>query len=350
MKNAEFALSVKPDDPEANLTVGRYYCFVRKNWELGLPLLVKGKDAKLAAVAKLELTQPTEASQQEKLGATWYDLARKIRKAADKAPYLRRSRDWYERAQAGATGLIGLRIAKRLEELYKLVSASGKIPITKGLVGAWNLNEGKGKKAIDASGKGFHGEIRGTTPRSWVNGGRLGRVVLEFDGRSTYVKLDRTSTWNSLEAFTVAMWVYKNPASREFMVLLTRQDGTTIQESFSFAFTEGRLYCLFHPEGGGERRGIREDEPFPTGKWHHVAVTYGTSGLKLYRDGKQTQHNPGARGRMKSEKNPMILGGNQDGVDDVARAGIFSGKIARVRIYNRELSAAEIDELAKTDR
>ncbi len=55
-------LKESPDDPEANLVVGRYACFSKGDWEKGLPMLVKCSDETLKAAAKLE----AEASDPEK--------------------------------------------------------------------------------------------------------------------------------------------------------------------------------------------------------------------------------------------------------------------------------------------
>ena len=48
---AEVTLSVEPDNPKANLTVGRYACFIENDWKRGLPCLARGSDARLKAAA-----------------------------------------------------------------------------------------------------------------------------------------------------------------------------------------------------------------------------------------------------------------------------------------------------------
>ena len=46
-QNAESVLKTKPDDPEANLAVGKYKCFVKADWTHGLAMLAKGSDSDL---------------------------------------------------------------------------------------------------------------------------------------------------------------------------------------------------------------------------------------------------------------------------------------------------------------
>ena len=52
---ADEKLKTNPDDPQANLALGRYRCFAKGDWEAGLPLLAKSGDAALASLAKKAL-------------------------------------------------------------------------------------------------------------------------------------------------------------------------------------------------------------------------------------------------------------------------------------------------------
>lgn len=62
MKPQLVALKLDPANPEANLAVGRWYCFSNDDWEDGLPLLAAGSDANLKAVATGDLSQPEACS------------------------------------------------------------------------------------------------------------------------------------------------------------------------------------------------------------------------------------------------------------------------------------------------
>lgn len=52
VKKAELKLAEKPDDPEANLTLGKYLAFVKGDWEGAIPHLSMGSDAILKAAAE----------------------------------------------------------------------------------------------------------------------------------------------------------------------------------------------------------------------------------------------------------------------------------------------------------
>ena len=58
----EKKLKVAPDDPIANLSVGKFHCFVRSDWEKGLAFLARGSDADLKALAASEQAGPSDAT------------------------------------------------------------------------------------------------------------------------------------------------------------------------------------------------------------------------------------------------------------------------------------------------
>ena len=74
-KKAQGSLKANPADPEANLTVGRWFCFYKGDWTTGLPLLAKGSDEKLKPIAVEELKSPFDAEQQAHLADAWWELA-----------------------------------------------------------------------------------------------------------------------------------------------------------------------------------------------------------------------------------------------------------------------------------
>jgi curved DNA-binding protein CbpA len=108
------ALAADPDNREANLAAGQWYCFERGQWKKGLPLLAKGADADLAAVAQQEIAGADNPRDQLKLADAWWQRAE-----ADRSPMkpaiLSRAVYWYERALPRLSGLEKVRAEKRLE-------------------------------------------------------------------------------------------------------------------------------------------------------------------------------------------------------------------------------------------
>jgi hypothetical protein len=115
VKLAEEELKRHPDDPDANLAVGKFLCFVKGDWDGGAPHLSRGADRDLAAAAKLDLARPSEPNAQLAVGNAWWDLSQ------DPKPGLkataRRAATWYRKALPALSGLQRLSTEKRLSEV-----------------------------------------------------------------------------------------------------------------------------------------------------------------------------------------------------------------------------------------
>lgn len=113
---ARKVLVERPDDPEANLTVGRYGCWVKGDFHTGLPLLAKGSDATLKGLAKREMAGASEV--QEKLGIAnlWWDLAQGQRGTVHQN-LERHAGELYRSIVDHLSGLNRSLVEKRLESL-----------------------------------------------------------------------------------------------------------------------------------------------------------------------------------------------------------------------------------------
>jgi hypothetical protein len=80
-------LKTKPEDPEANLRVGKFYCLVAGDWTRGLSALAKGSDLELRALAELETAaqqtlkagKKVDDAERIKIGDLWYDRVKSER-------------------------------------------------------------------------------------------------------------------------------------------------------------------------------------------------------------------------------------------------------------------------------
>jgi hypothetical protein len=109
-------LDRRSDDARARLTVGRYLCLVKGNWDNGLKLLAASSDAALAALARKDLANPVDADAQALLADAWWDLAESQSGPAAKIEMRRRAAFWYRRALAGLSDEMDrVRVQKRLD-------------------------------------------------------------------------------------------------------------------------------------------------------------------------------------------------------------------------------------------
>jgi DNA-binding beta-propeller fold protein YncE len=94
-------LASRPDDPAANVAVGRFRCYEKGDWDQGLPLLARGGDD-LAELARKDLTGAADAAAQARLGDLWWERAEK--EGENRAGPQRRARFWYLRALPRLSG------------------------------------------------------------------------------------------------------------------------------------------------------------------------------------------------------------------------------------------------------
>lgn len=91
-------LRSNPDDPQANLLVGRYVCFVQGHWEEGLPMLARGSDPNLKDLASKDVDGPETPEAMADLADEYWDLP-DTKQTPQRASH-ERAAHWYEQAVA----------------------------------------------------------------------------------------------------------------------------------------------------------------------------------------------------------------------------------------------------------
>lgn len=141
IRQAIEVLKDKPDDPDANLTMGRFLCLIKGSWHQGLPHLAKGSEPTLRALAAQESTNPPDSATQLDLGDAWWDLIEEnddnleVRLALQiaglktwwellsldhtrvKPQMQRRAYYWYQQAAPRLGGLTRARVESRMKTL-----------------------------------------------------------------------------------------------------------------------------------------------------------------------------------------------------------------------------------------
>jgi hypothetical protein len=129
VKAGEQALASKPDDPAANLAVGKWNCLHLGDWDKGIPQLAKSGDAKLAAAAVAERDDKLLAASD-----AWSAAAESL-SGAEKLAALRHSLEVYQEASESLKGLEQLKAAKRVTEVSEvLAQAENQSPAVGGMV------------------------------------------------------------------------------------------------------------------------------------------------------------------------------------------------------------------------
>lgn len=155
-------------------------------------------------------------------------------------------------------------------------------------------------------------------------------LAIALNGEDSFIQLPATLA--NHEEITVVTWVYWN-------------GGTPWQRIFDFGNSESEYMNLtprmrFAIKNGGTEQHL-DASALPEGKWTHVAVTLGTSGSRLYKNGVLVNESTDVTIRPIDFK-PILnyIGRAQTEVP------LFDGKMDDFRIYNYELTADEIERLA----
>ncbi|MFM1770268.1 MAG: hypothetical protein RJA22_2797 [Verrucomicrobiota bacterium] len=144
-------------------------------------------------------------------------------------------------------------------------------------------------------------------------------------------------------AFTLAVWVY-NPDLRSKETVVAWASRPLNCAEFSYGSGRGRSEGAFASYGAGNT-GFDGGAP-PAGQWHHLAWTYaggGNGAFRVYVDGRLATERQFSLRTKRGE--PLRVGAAWD-----ARAGVpwtpFSGALAEVRIWDRELSEQAVRNAA----
>jgi hypothetical protein len=126
-------LKEKPDDPAANTAMGRFLCFVKEEWDRGLPMLAKGQDGTLKKLAEKDLSAPESSDDQKWLCESWMAAVGNEQSRLRKDNITERARFWFDQVESKLLSEDRPKILKRLETLEK--AAAPRTPATKSTPG-----------------------------------------------------------------------------------------------------------------------------------------------------------------------------------------------------------------------
>src|SRR3989344_494681 len=232
--------------------------------------------------------------------------------------------------------------ATEIQALYNSGAAKFAPPTDKGLVGYWSMNEGTGTVAGDGSGNENRGTLTGGP--TWVDGKR--GKALNFDGNDDLVNAGSATSLDQLPAITVSAWIYpRNVAAASDDVFSKRTAAGASGWKFGPSSTgAGRL--SFVVDYDTDLNHTSNSNVISANVWQHIAISWDGStsaaNARIYINGVETtyaQTTNGTTNRVSDAANPLTIGAQSDGGNP------YNGLIDEVRIYNRALSAAEIQTL-----
>jgi hypothetical protein len=194
------------------------------------------------------------------------------------------------------------------------------------LVAAYNFNEGSGTIVNDASGSGNNGTISGAT---WTTSGKYGNA-LSFNGSNSRVTVPDSSSLHLTTGMTLEAWVYPTMISSVWRDVIEKgNDNYYLMATAQFAGgVPGTCGTWAEPPVYGT-------SILPVNAWSHLASTYDGATLRLYVNGGEVA-SKSASGSIGVTTDALTFG------SDPFYGQYLSGRIDDIRIYNRSLTAAEI--------
>jgi hypothetical protein len=190
------------------------------------------------------------------------------------------------------------------------------------LVAYWKFDESSGIIASDSSGNGKTGTLYNGPV--WSNLGKVGNA-LSFDGVNDYVEILHP-TGNLVGPLTFAAWIYP------------RGDGILInkENSWEVAVIGGSIQWAFNNADPGWVWKSTGYSP-SLNQWTHVAVVYDILANQVisYVNGAPISNIP-ISGSITTTTENLRIGGR------TATSQYFNGMIDEVKVWNRTLSASEI--------
>ena len=220
-----------------------------------------------------------------------------------------------------------------------IIALEGKEGITEGdirtgLVGHWKLDEATSTAAYDYSDGENTGVLTNAPER--LTTGCKGGICLNFNGTDKYVTIGSTSTLEATGDMTLAVWMYPTNCAAGRQGIVSK----AYNNEFDLLLESNCAVSFFQGDGTWEEIAEPEGLSAPENVWTHITVvrTASDDTLSFYQNG-MLLGTDAYVGDPTASANPIIIG-KRDGT-----TYYFNGRVDDVRVYDRALSADEVNHL-----
>jgi hypothetical protein len=163
--------------------------------------------------------------------------------------------------------------------------------------------------------------------------------AMSFDGSNDYVDAG-TSAILDVDYVTISAWINASSwDSGSFNYIVSKETVASPYHGYELRNSFGSIQFVV---AIGVTEYLLNSTLPTTGVWHHLAGTYDGETMLLYVDGAQVNSNTSPSGVMRKASGQSLYIGEGQAYPNRR----FVGQIDDVRIYNRALSASEIQSLA----
>ena len=206
----------------------------------------------------------------------------------------------------------------------------------------WNFAATTGTDATDFSGNLVNGILRNGLTHAPT-------PYLTFDGEDDLVEVPDSDLYQ-LSAGTVSLWFLPTTIGTQMGLVSKDSSGNDAGGHMGiYLDADGRVQARL--QSNNETYSVYSETPVAPGVWHHIAFNFGgNEGMSLYVDNIAGGIDPYTGGTIRNRE-PLAIGVSTDNSGDLTVEPInkaFSGKIAEVQIYDRQLLSSEVTGLMMT--
>jgi triacylglycerol esterase/lipase EstA (alpha/beta hydrolase family) len=186
--------------------------------------------------------------------------------------------------------------------------------------------------ANDESGNENNGAVSGAT----LTTDRFGNddSAFEFDGSDDYIEISHDPVLNISDSIAISIWIkYDNSPASSYEDIVMKGNSTY---GFQFSLSDGQI--MFHVLSDGWRNLNSGVTPEPN-KWYHIVGTYDGKVQKIYING-ELKATADWEGTIATSTDPLYFGYKVAGDNNW-----YKGSLDDFRLYNRSLTATEVDSL-----
>ncbi len=209
-----------------------------------------------------------------------------------------------------------------------------------------DFEDGAVSTAFDNSGNSHHGEYKGGAVAG-ASGWNGEGTAVALDGTDDYVEIADHEAFDMPEG-TIA--IRFNPDEVSGTQALISRDSSHYDGGghFRLVVTDSGALSLRMQDQSGNHTLATDAGVVTAGNWHHVAVTFGAEGVRLFVDGELLEFNS-YTGGIAGNDEPWTLGADQwqsgDAIADNLKH-FFDGALDEFAVFDTPLSEADVAKLA----
>jgi hypothetical protein len=216
---------------------------------------------------------------------------------------------------------------------------------TSGLVGYWRFENESLGTATDYSGWNNTGTLTNmNNAGSATSGPTAGRFGggMQFDGSNDYVNAGNSASLNT-PYITVSAWIYRQPSINNYARIVSKYYYYQAHKGSWVLYFDITKAITFTVNVSGTFRTLLSGQTVSQNTWTHVVGVYNGSNLIIYVNGQPTV-SPTYSGTIGATNYNWTIGASFNGTNSLTQ-NIFNGTMDEVQIWNRSLTADEINEL-----